>query len=111
MDCAADPSDGLRLNAAVALRGAPPAATAEAMEALLEDPNPRVRIVAAGSVLAADPEHAAARSVVETGLSDPSPRVREAAEELFKSLDAPPEDAVLAPTDLPTSTDSHPVSA
>ena len=53
-ECVQDPSDSVRLNAALALRKAPPTATADALEALLDDPNGRVRLIAAGSVLAAD---------------------------------------------------------
>ena len=94
VDCTADPSDSLRLNAALALRTAPPTTTAEVMDGLLEDPNPRVRVVAAGALLAADPTHAAARAVVEAARGEPSPRVRQAAEELWQSLTPPPPEVV-----------------
>ena len=44
-----DPNDGLRLNAVLALRLAPPGEVADLMGHLLADPNVRVRLVAAGA--------------------------------------------------------------
>jgi hypothetical protein len=78
------------------------------LEHLVDDPSMRVRLVAAGGVLAVDPAHAGARAVVESAQSDPSPRVRQAATELLVSLAArsaelsPPADADLQP--LPAAT-------
>jgi HEAT repeat protein len=95
VDCTADASDCLRLNAALALRFAPPADTLEIMEGLLDDPSPRVRIVAAGAVLTAVPAHETARAVAQAARADSSPRVREAAEELLQSLEAPADDVVI----------------
>jgi len=84
---AADPGDGLRINAAMALKLAPAgAAVGETMRALVADPNPRVRLIAAGSVLADDSDHPGARAVLVDALSDPSPRVRKAAVALVESL-------------------------
>jgi HEAT repeat protein len=86
IECTANPSDALRLNAALALRKAPPTATAEVLDHLLDDPNVRVRLVAAGEVLERNPDHARAAAVVEAARSDPSPRVREAAGDILRSL-------------------------
>jgi HEAT repeat protein len=84
--CTADPSDGLRMTAAMALKAAPPGATGEAMRHLLEDANVRIRLIAASSVLAADPGHARAGAVLVQALGDPSLRIRKAALELVESL-------------------------
>src|SRR5205807_864885 len=76
---AADPDDGVRLGAALALRAAPAAQARPAFLALLDDPTPRLRLLAAGSLLegdAADPEATAALS---RDLADPTIRVRRAA--------------------------------
>src|SRR5262249_8724689 len=88
IDCAADPSRGLRMNAAMALRLAPAGAVAEVMRHLLEDPNLRARLIAAGSLLTADPGDARAAGVVAEALADPAPRVRNAALGLVESLGA-----------------------
>ncbi|HKI30664.1 MAG TPA: HEAT repeat domain-containing protein [Gemmataceae bacterium] len=84
--CTADPSDGLRMTAAMALKAAPAGATGEAMRHLLEDANVRIRLIAASSLLAADPGDARARVVLVEALGDPSLRVRKAALELVESL-------------------------
>jgi HEAT repeat protein len=89
IDCTTEPNDNLRTNAVLALRKAPPAETADVMRHLLDDPSGRVRLIAAGSVLAADPADAAALAVAEAGRNDPSPRVRQAAVELLDSLTRP----------------------
>lgn len=111
LDCTADPSDNLRLNATLALCKAPPRATAEVMEHLLEDPNPRVRVIAAGALLAGDPSHAAARAAVEAARNDPSPRVRQSAEELLESLAARAEEVILTAGEGERPTEVVPVSA
>ncbi len=82
--CTADPDDGLRINAALALELAPPAA--EAMRHLLEDANVRVRLVAARSLLCADPGDARAGAVLLEALADADPRARKAALGLAESL-------------------------
>jgi HEAT repeat protein len=89
VECAADPNDGVRLNAALALRAAPPAEVADLMAHMLEDPNVRVRLVAAGAVLGQNPADARAAAVVAAAADDPSPRVRQAAEELKPLIQAP----------------------
>ena len=85
-ECAGDPNDGLRLNAAVALRLAPSGEVGDLMEHLLDDPNVRVRLVAAGAVLEADATDARAATVVLAAADDPSPRVRQAVEALIPLL-------------------------
>jgi HEAT repeat protein len=110
VDCTADPSDRLRLNATLALRFAPPAGTLGVMEGLLDDPSPRVRVVAAGAVLAAVPAHGTARAVADAGRTDPSPRVREAAEELLQSLEAPADDVVISDAAWSSPPEVEPVS-
>jgi len=84
--CAADPNESLRINTTLALRKAPLGATSEIMMHLLEDPNGRVRLLAAGAILDSDLDHTAALSVAEAARSDPSPRVRQAAVELLDSI-------------------------
>jgi HEAT repeat protein len=93
-DCAGDPNDGLRLNAALALRLAPPGEVADLMEYLLSDPSVRVRLVAAGALLGANPGSAPAANVVLAAADDPNPRVRQAVEELLPLLPAEPPVAV-----------------
>lgn len=97
-ECGADPNDGLRLNAALALRLAPVAETADLMVHLLDDPNVRVRLVAAGAVLTADPASARAAAVVHTAAEDSSPRVKQAVEELLPLIRTEP-----APAPEPTA--------
>ncbi len=89
-ECAGDPNDGLRLNAALALRLAPAAEAADLMDHLLDDPSVRVRLVAAGAVLGADPASARAAAVVHAAAEDPSPRVRQAVEELLPLIPPDP---------------------
>jgi HEAT repeat protein len=84
--CTADANDGLRMNAAMALQLAPAAAVGEVMQHLIADPNSRVRLIAAGSLLSADPAHARAGAVLVEALADPALRVRKAALELVESL-------------------------
>jgi HEAT repeat protein len=85
-ECAADPSDGLRMSAALALKLAPPGGVRQVMEHLVGDPNLRVRLIAAGSLLAADPGNGRAVAVVVEALADPALRLRKAALELVESL-------------------------
>ncbi len=88
IECAADANDGLRMNAAMALRLAPTVAVLDVMRGLVSDPNSRVRLIAAGSLLAAESDHGDAGLVLMEALEDPAPRVRAAAVELLASLDA-----------------------
>jgi HEAT repeat protein len=84
--CTADANDGLRMNAALALQLAPAAAVGEVMQHLIADPNSRVRLIAAGSLLSVDPAHARAGAVLVEALADPALRVRKAALDLVESL-------------------------
>jgi HEAT repeat protein len=86
IECTVDANDGLRMNAANALKLAPARAVIEVMQTLLTDPNSRVRLIAAGSLLAAEPGHMMAREVLVEALEDSVPRVREAAQALLESL-------------------------
>jgi HEAT repeat protein len=86
--CTTDPSDGLRMNTAMALRRAPAGTAAEDLQHLLDDSNVRVRLIAAGALLSATPDHPRASAVLTEALADTSPRVRRAALELVGSLGA-----------------------
>jgi HEAT repeat protein len=85
-ECAADPNDGLRLNAVLALQLAPPNEVADLMSLLLDDPNVRIRLVAARVILRDLPGEPRAAAVVAAAVNDPSPRVRQAAQELSSFL-------------------------
>ncbi|AMV37907.1 HEAT repeat domain-containing protein [Planctomyces sp. SH-PL62] len=56
------------------------------METLTEDPNARVRLTAAGALLAVEAGDSHAGAVLMEALADPTPRVREAAFDVFESL-------------------------
>jgi HEAT repeat protein len=86
VECAGDASDGLRMNAVMALTRAPAAEVAGVMSQLVQDANPRVRLMAAGSLLASDPGNARAAVVLREALADPAVRMRKAALELIESL-------------------------
>ena len=88
IECTADADDGLRMNAAMALRLAPAGAVLEVMQRLVADPNSRVRLIAAGSLLSAESSNTNAGIVLMEALEDPALRVREAAHELLESLGA-----------------------
>jgi HEAT repeat protein len=85
-ECAADPSDGLRLNAALALQEGAGGAAVATFRRLLDDPNARVRLVAAEGVLTADPADPAAGAVVAAALADPMPRLRRIGLDVIGSL-------------------------
>jgi HEAT repeat protein len=86
IECAADANVGLRMNAANALRLAPAGAVIEIMQQLVADPNSRIRLIAAGSLLFSEPDHTQAGAVLVASLADPLLRVREAAQVLLESL-------------------------
>lgn len=88
IECTADANDGLRMNAAMALRLAPAGAVLDVMQRLVADPNSRVRLIAAGSVLFDDASDTVAGAVLTEALGDPALRVRKAARELLESLGA-----------------------
>lgn len=89
LECAADPNDSLRMNAAVALADGAPAAAADTFRHLVDDPNSRIRLVAAGAVLGLDPDDATARQVVGEALSDPALRLRRIALDAVAALGPP----------------------
>ena len=70
----------------MALKLAPAGAVIEVMQHLVADPNSRVRLIAAGSLLAAEPGNTLAGAVLVEALEDPVLRVREAALVLLDSL-------------------------
>ncbi len=74
------------MNAAMALRLAPAGAVLDVMQRLIADPNSRVRLIAAGSLLTAESGNNQAGVVLLEALEDPALRVREAAIELLASL-------------------------
>jgi len=86
IDCASESNDALRLSAARALTLAPPETVAEIMEHLTADPSARVRLIAAGFLLANHVENADAGAVVVEALTDRAPRVREEALAVVESL-------------------------
>jgi HEAT repeat protein len=87
-ECALDGDDGVRLSAGLALRLAPPAEAVKVFRGLLADPIARLRLLAAGTLLEANPANAEAVLVLVGLLDDSSPRIREAAVELIDSLGA-----------------------
>ena len=86
--CIADSHDGLRINAALALKRATGGEVRTAMEHLIEDSNLRIRLIAASNLLSIEPMHAQAVVVVTEMLNDPTVRLRQAAIALIKSLSA-----------------------
>jgi HEAT repeat protein len=86
LECTTDANDGLRMNAAMALKLAPAEAVAEVMHRLVTDPNSRVRLIAASSLLSEESSDTAAGAVLVDALGDPALRVRDAAMDLFESL-------------------------
>jgi HEAT repeat protein len=90
IDCTGQANDGLRMNAVMALRLAPPEAVVEVMQHLLDDPTLRVRLIAAGTLLATESDNGRARAVVTEGITGPSAAVRRAALELVESLPSGP---------------------
>jgi HEAT repeat protein len=87
IDCASDLDDKVRLSAVLALRSAPPARLRDAFAHLLADPNPRLRLLAAGSLLDADPTDPEAAAALVQALADPAPRVRRSALDWIEAHD------------------------
>ena len=84
-ECALAPDAGLRLNAALALQAVPGSAAADALHPLLDDPSPRLRLVAARRLLGDNPNDASAASAVADALAGSAPGVRQSAFELIES--------------------------
>jgi HEAT repeat protein len=85
-ECAAHPDAGLRLNAALALQAVPGRAAADALHPLLDDPNPRLRLIAARRILAEDAADAGAVAVVADSLTAPATGIRQAAADLVEAI-------------------------
>ena len=64
----------------------PAGAVVEVMQHLVADPNSRIRLIAASSLLSAEPGNTKAGAVLMEALEDPASRVREAALDLLESL-------------------------
>ena len=76
--------------------------TAEAKDALrglLADPNPRVRLVAAGSLAAEFKDDPQVRAALAEALRDKNPKVQASADELVRSLGLTPAELEPAPTE------------
>ena len=73
IECTADADDGLRMNAAMALKLAPAGAVVEVMQHLVADPNSRVRLIAASSLLSADSSNPRRGAVLVGGPGRPGP--------------------------------------
>jgi HEAT repeat protein len=86
IECTSDPSDGLRINAAMALKAAPRNALGEVLQHLIEDPNVRVRLIAASVLAIEKPEDEKVASVLAEASGAPSVRLRQAVIELIDSL-------------------------
>ncbi len=79
IECLAHPNGGLRLNAVLALQAFPGGAVAEALRALLDDPNPRIRLISARRVLIEDAADTQAIAVAIESLATPTASIRKAA--------------------------------
>ena len=85
-DCATHPDAGLRLNAALALQAVPGRAAVEALQTLLGDPNPRLRLLAARRVLTEDAADPGAVVAVAEALVAPAAGIRKTAAELVDAV-------------------------
>jgi HEAT repeat protein len=86
VECTADPDDGLRVNAVRALKAASAEAVSGVVHRLIDDPNVRVRLVAAGYLLRANPADPRGTAVLTEALSHATSRIRKTAVELVASL-------------------------
>jgi HEAT repeat protein len=83
-ECALAADTGLRLAAALGLQSAPGAAATAALRPLLDDPSPRLRLIAARRILADDPADGSAAGAVAGALTSPDSNVQHAASELLE---------------------------
>jgi hypothetical protein len=74
------------MNAAMALRSAPAPEVGEVMRHLVADPNLRIRLIAAGAILAVAPEDPIPSAVLMEALAAAASGIRRAALELVESL-------------------------
>lgn len=86
-ECLLAGDDGLRLHAALALQATAGRAAAETLRPLLDDPNPRLRLIATRRLLTEDPTDPRAADALAAAEGDPSPGVRRAADDLLDALD------------------------
>jgi HEAT repeat protein len=86
VECTADPDDGLRMNAVLALKAASPESINAVVSPLLDDPNLRIRLIAAGLLLGENPTHPKAGGVVLEALADSTALLRKRAMELVEGL-------------------------
>jgi HEAT repeat protein len=87
-ECVLMADAGLRLHAALALQAVPGAAVVDALHPLLDDPNPRLRLIASRRILEADGADSTALKVVADALVDPVPGVRKAALDFVQTVPA-----------------------
>lgn len=74
------------MNAVLALQAVPGRAAADALHPLLDDPNPRLRLIAARRVLAEDAADPGAVAVVADAMSAPAAGLRMAATDLLDAV-------------------------
>jgi HEAT repeat protein len=86
VECLSNPDDGLRRNAVLALRAASPEAANRVVAGLLDDPNFRIRLQAAGWLLRENPDHPAAGQVLREALAQSALGYRKTAVEVIESL-------------------------
>ena len=87
-DCLSSEDGGLRLNAALALLAAPGRSAFDALRPLLDDPNPRLRLIAARRLLTEDPLDSHTAAAVASAVADPNPSIRKATADLLAALNS-----------------------
>jgi HEAT repeat protein len=82
----ADPDDGLRLSAVLALKAASPEKVKAVVHHLIDDPNLRIRLLAASLLLVEDPADPRAGAILVEALSEPAAGQRKRALEVVSAL-------------------------
>jgi len=95
-ECLSSTDGGLRLNAALALLASAGRSAFDALRPLLDDPNPRLRLIAARRLLTEEPLDTHTAEIVAAALIDPTPSIRKAATELIANLSTAAVPTVLA---------------
>ncbi len=85
-DCLSSEDGGLRLNAALALLAAAGRAAFTALRPLLDDQNPRLRLIAARRLLTEEPLDTHSAETVVAAVADPNPSIRKATADLLAAL-------------------------
>lgn len=93
-ECATHSDAGLRRNVAIALQAVPGRAAVSALHTFLDDPNPRLRLIAARRVLAEDAKDRGAIVALAEALVNPASEIRKAAADLVETV-GPALEAVL----------------